>query len=823
MIRKLASALAVLAVCAWQQPADPRAQVRALADAGKLDEAEKIARDGGPTLSAALGELLVQRGRLRAADSAFRVALEKDAAGRRTAEAALAELAYDRGDRVEAFRRATALTSAYENPTGRWSADDRVAVGRAYVVLGARNAMSVKQALAAFDAAVAADPANLEGLLRVGDLFLDKYNAPDAKKSFDDALARAPDHPRALLGLARVAQFESKPEAMILARRAVTLNPTLVGGQLFLARAHVETEAYDSAKVDIRRALAVDSSSMYAWSLLGTVAWITGDSAEFNRAKAAAQRLSTHPSDFYAELSDAAVRLHRYDDGGRLAREALAMDSSSVRALGLVGTNRLRAAKIAEGRAMIERAFAIDPFNLWHKNTLDLLDNLAKFKTVDRGRFRIVAPQKESEILSMYLLPLVEEALDSLSLKYGYTPPTPVRFEIYSEHADFSVRTVGLTGLGALGVSFGPVLALDAPSSRTRGDFNWGSTAWHELAHTFTLGLSNNRVPRWLTEGLSVLEERHARAGWGASASLEFLSAYAGGKIRPVSQLNDGFVHPRYGAEITNSYYDASLVCEMIESTKGRAAIVAMLKAYRDGQETPAVFEKVLGVKPADFDKQFDTWLRAKFAVPLVSVAPDSTGKGEPKGPFVDAIRAGVAYIGQGRIDSARASFEHAQSLFPDYGGNAAPAIFLSQLARDRGDLPEALKQITHYTSRSETSWEGNLLEADVREKMGDSAGARAPLERMLWISPYDVSVHVRLAQIATRSKDFATAIRERRAVVALDPSDALDAHYQLAKALSDSGDIAGARRELLGVLEQAPSFEKAQSLLLELKNRNPR
>ncbi|MDB4917036.1 MAG: hypothetical protein JWM95_4680 [Gemmatimonadetes bacterium] len=821
MIRPFVVALCL--VCAFQQPADPRAQLRALADSGKLDEAERVARAGGPALSAGLGDILRLRGKLAAADSAFRVALTSDGAGRRSAEAALAELAYERGDREDAFRRASALTSAYENPTGRWSADDRVAAGRAYVVSGARTAVSVRKALAAFDAAVAADPSNIEARIRVGNLFLDKYSAPDAKKSFDEVLQREPENPRALLGLARVAQFENKPEAMPLVRRAVAANPTLVGGQLFLAKAKIEAEEYDSARVVIRRALAVDSSSMQAWSLLGATAWITGDSAEFRQAQAAARQLSSHPSDFFAELAEAAARLHRYDDGNRLAREALAMDSNSVRALGLVGTNQLRAAKIEEGRATIERAFAIDPFNLWHKNTLDLLDNLAKFRTIDRGHFRLVAPPKEAEILSMYLVPLLEEAYDTLSNKYNYKPAAPVRLEIYGEHADFSVRTVGLVGLGALGVSFGPVLAMDAPSSRTRGEFNWGSTAWHELAHTFTLGVSGNRVPRWLTEGLSVLEERHARPGWGASASVEFLSAYLGGRIRPVSQLNDGFVHPRYGAEIIHSYYDASLVCEMIETTKGRGALVAMLKAYRDGFETPAVFERVLGTRPADFDTQFDTWLRAKFAVPLLSVVPDTTGTAEAKGPFVEAIRAGIAYVGQGRLDSARATLLRAQAMFPEYSGNAAPAIFLSQLARDRGDLKEALSQISRYTSRSETSWEGNLLEADVRERMGDSAGARAPLERMIWISPYDVSVHVRLAQLATSTGDHALAVRERRAVVALDPSDALDAHYQLARALANSGDTAGARRELLGVLEQAPSFEKAQSLLLELKNRNPR
>ena len=119
-------------------------------------------------------------------------------------------------------------------------------------------------------------------------------------------------------------------------------------------------------------------------------------------------------------------------------------------------------------------------------------------------------------------------------------------------HADFSVRTVGLAGMGILGVSFGPVVAMDSPTGRPLGTFNWGSTLWHELAHTFHLGLSGYRVPRWFSEGLAVFEERQARPGWGADASVDFLLAYHAGKLLPVSELNNGFVRPSYPQQIVH-------------------------------------------------------------------------------------------------------------------------------------------------------------------------------------------------------------------------------------------------------------------------------
>ena len=95
----------------------------------------------------------------------------------------------------------------------------------------------------------------------------------------------------------------------------------------------------------------------------------------------------------------------------------------------------------------------------------------------------------ESPILSVYLKDLAEQAYATFSKKYAYTPPPPIRIEVYRSHADFSVRTVGLAGLGALGVSFGTTLAFDSPAAKDAGPFNWGSTVWHELAHTFTLGI----------------------------------------------------------------------------------------------------------------------------------------------------------------------------------------------------------------------------------------------------------------------------------------------------------------------------------------------
>lgn len=736
--------MAVVGGLGLVQP-DVRTRVDALADAGKLAEAERAAREAGAAGSVALAEVLVLRGRLAAADSAAQAAVRAGSAERRQAQVIVAELAARRGDRAASVRGASQVVEAYEASPAGWSARDRVAAGRAYLLLGERDADAVRSALRAFDAAAAADAALLDAPLRAADLLLAKYNAPDARASYEAVLQRRRDHPRALLGLARVEEFEGKGSAIATARRALEGNASLTEAHLLIAKLHLEAEADDSARVAAGRALAVDSSAVDGWATIGAVAWLRGDSAAFRAARAAATRLDPRPSSFYVTLADAASRQRRYAAAEQFSAQALALDSSSVPALGALGTNRLRAGDIPGGRVFIERAFEIDPFNLWHKNTLDLLDELATFRTVRMGRFEFVAPAREADILLPYLSPLLEEAYEKLAARYDYRPAAPVRMEIYERHADFSVRTVGLAGLGALGVSFGRVLAMDAPSARAPGSFNWGSTAWHELAHTFTLGLSGNRVPRWFSEGASVLEERKARPGWGADVTPQFLLALRSDALRPVSSLNDGFVRPKNPGEVLLSYYQASLVCEMIEAQFGPKALGDLLRAWGEGLETPAALQRVLKVSEDTLDARFVAWVRTRFAT---------------------------------RID-------------PD-------------------------------TLRADADLERLEKAAVERERAKDDAGLAQVLEQMIWVWPYEQATHERLAVVATRLGDAGRVVRARRTIVALGPSDLLEARYQLARALLAAGDRAGARREVLGVLEQAPTFEKAQALLLELRAAPP-
>ena len=169
--------------------------------------------------------------------------------------------------------------------------------------------------------------------------------------------------------------------------------------------------------------------------------------------------------------------------------------------------------------------------------------------------------------------------------KYQMKLPGPVQVEVYPDHEDFAVRTMGMPGLGALGVTFGEVVAMDSPSGRKPGDFNWGSTLWHEMSHVYILTATHHRVPRWFTEGLAVHEETEASPEWGGRVTPDVLVALRDKELLPVAQLDRGFVRPEYPAQVVVSYFQAGRVCDYIQSRWGDDKLLDMVHTFARAQD----------------------------------------------------------------------------------------------------------------------------------------------------------------------------------------------------------------------------------------------
>ena len=796
-----------------------RHHVRTLSERGRYDDAEAFARRyGGTELLVPLGDVLRTRGRFVPADSAYARAAAQHSSDSLTATLRLGELRLDRGDQSGAARIFERFIGIYNSRGSRLTSAELLAVARACRYLGADDPQLFKDALRAYDAAIKADSGNIEARIELGEMFLEKYNGPDARQMFAGVLRENPSQPRGLLGMARVLDFEGARGADSLVRRSLAVNERLVDARLMLARLRLDSEDYEDAEREATRALDTDPGSPLAHALIASSRYMRNDRKGFDEASRRALERDPRSVVLHTTLAEIASRNRRYADAVDFARRAVAQDSASSLARGTLGMNALRVGQFDTARVHLERAFKRDPYHVWIKNTLDLLDTFGEYRETRTNRFHLIIHGREAALLSPYLLELLDEGYEKLAARYGYEPPTPIRLEVYRSHGDFSVRTVGLPGLGALGVSFGSVLAMHSPSARKVGEYNWGSTVWHELAHAFTLGMTDHRIPRWLSEGISVLEERRARPGWGADTPMGFLVAYARGRMPPVSRMNDAFTRPAFPEQIVLAYYQASLVSEMIEKQFGARAMVDILKAYRAGDGTERAIRGALRITPEELDKRFDAYVRERFARQFAAVAAAGAADAPPRGQFVTLIAEGRALLARGQNAEAISVFERAKALFPEYADDESPYRLLAEAYKATGDMRRAAAELQAHTLLNESDYASNVALAEMLERLGDRSGAAAALERAIWISPYDPAIHVRLAEHLAATGDKKKVVRERRAIVALDPVDRAEARYQLALALAEAGDRTAARREVLLALEEAPAFERAQVLLLQLQ-----
>ena len=195
-------------------------------------------------------------------------------------------------------------------------------------------------------------------------------------------------------------------------------------------------------------------------------------------------------------------------------------------------------------------------------NTLRVLDKLKDFASTRATAPDIVTWLDKKEARARCAptsKKVTRQSIATFSKRYGFTPQQPVTIEIYPNHDDFAVRTAGLPGIGLLGVTFGYLVAMDSPSGRAAGDFHWGSTLWHEMAHVFTLSVTDHRVPRWLSEGISVFEEWRTGPTPGIAVSPRALDVFRDGKFLPVATLDEGFIRPDYEDQVQVSYMQSGL------------------------------------------------------------------------------------------------------------------------------------------------------------------------------------------------------------------------------------------------------------------------
>jgi cellulose synthase operon protein C len=441
-------------------------------------------------------------------------------------------------------------------------------------------------------------------------------------------------------------------------------------------------------------------------------------------------------------------------------------------------------------------------------NSLRLLDSYKNFDTVRDSTTILKLHKTETAVLKPYIAPELHTILAAYEKKYQMKLDGPVQVEVYPDHEDFAVRTMGMPGLGALGVTFGDVVAMDSPSARKPGDFNWGATLWHEMSHVFILTATNHRVPRWFTEGLAVHEEGERSPEWSNRVTPDVLIAIRDKKLLPVANLDRGFVYPEYPAQVLVSYFQAGAICQFVKEKWGEAKLLDMVHSYARLQTTPQVVEQDLDLSSEEFDKRFLAWIDVKYGSQAAHF-----------NEWHDRLKPLVTEAEQKQYDAVLKDGPAVLALYPEYVDEANVYKWMAEADQARGDSKSEAAILTAYEHAGGQMPDMLKRLARLEEDAGQRAEAEGTLERLNYIYPVkDEDLHRRLGDLLYAGKQYDRAIREYEVLVASNPVDKAGAQFSLAQAYFAANQRDKAEESVLAALETAPGYRPAQKLLLELQ-----
>jgi tetratricopeptide (TPR) repeat protein len=673
----------------------------------------------------------------------------------------------------------------------------------------------VKRSNELFREIVRANPDAAHERVRWAHLYVQTHQYAQAVDLLREALRISPDDVHAKLGLARVYADRFEGGARPLVEEVLAEDDELIGAHLLLARMSLEEGQLDEAQASVTRAARLANDQKHPPLEVNALraALETARDRDPKRWLDALLEYNPHYGVAYEQLAHFDILRRRYRQATERLRQAVAAQPDLWSAHAELGLNLLRLGNIEEARTHLTTAYSGDPYSPIIVNSLRLLDRMDEFAYITTSvevddqpvQLQLRLHKNEAQALQPYIVELARSAIGTFSQRYRFRLQEPVTLELYPDHDDFAVRVAALPGIGLLGVTFGTVVAMDSPSGRSRGDFHWGSTLWHELAHVFTLEATDHRVPRWLSEGISVFEEWRTGPTPGVAIPPEIILAIRDNKLLPIEDLDAGFIRPSYPEQIQVSYIQSGLVCLFIEQRWGFERIAMLLQQFTSEVSTQQAIEGALKVSPEQFNREFNAFVRERLATPVQNFK-----EWEERNQTAQAALEKEQW--NEAIDAARRAVE----LYPEHVGPGSPALLLAQALEKSGRRAEAIATLQAY--RNAGGWDPGAVRELARwlDEAGRASDALPVWASLNYVDPLTPDVHSHLGERLFTAGRYEDSLREFRVLLSMNDADQATAHFGAARALRALGERDESRRQLLDALAAAPHYRPAQALLLE-------
>lgn len=710
-----------------------------------------------------------------------------------------------------------------------WYSDaiDLVTQGRAALLMGA-DPRQVLELI--YDKARKESPGLRDVWIAPGELALDKHDYAEAGRLFTEAVKRFPEDADMHHGIARAFAPSDGERTGAAVNKTLELNPNHIGALLMQVDQLIDGENLREAEETLAKVLAINPAHVAAWSYSAVLAHLENDAdgEAISRARAFKFNKTNPAVDHLIGLK--LSQKYRFTEGAAHQRAALKMDENFIPAKAQLSQDLLRLGEVEEGWKLARQVLEKDGYNVVAFNLVTLQDNIAKFKTLEDEHFTLRMDAREAEIYGQRVLSLLNRARIALCDKYDMKLTSRVTVEIFPDQKDFAIRTFGLPGgAGFLGVCFGNVITANSPAA-IGGTANWEAVLWHEFCHVVTLQATRNRMPRWLSEGISVYEEKQANKTWGQAMTPQYRAMILGGELTPIGQLSMAFLRARSPLHVQFAYYESSLVVEFMIQKAGVEAVRNILRDLHEGLYINAAIEKRIG-SLKQLEAEFETHVKqlAESLAPKADwteLPPQAARGGEALAVFLAEHPSSMtalmihadALLTQKKWSEAKGPLLKIIELYPNDGSDNSASWMIAQAHKALGETKEeqtALERIAAINGEHVPAFLRLMELAAARE---DWAAVLAYGDRVLAVNPLSPLPHRMLAQAADYLNDHRTAAAAHRTLLLMEPADPAQTHYDLARHLfAINATDPAAKRHLLMALEEAPRFRDAQKLLLKM------
>jgi tetratricopeptide (TPR) repeat protein len=700
-----------------------------------------------------------------------------------------------------------------------------------------------------YDLAVKADPKSPDPHLATARMALDKSDSKVAAQSLAKALKLDDKNPETHYLSAKAWQSTEPDRATDHLQKSLALNPKYVPSLLLVVEQKMNEEQYAKALQLLDEVEKVNPRLPKLWALRAAIAHLEGRyDAEGEARKKALSPWSLNPEVDHTIGRHLSMH-YRFTESVEYQKRALTMDSSYVSAQSQLAQDLLRLGQTDPGWDMVDRVRKNDPYDVTIFNLRQLQKELDRFATLEAPGFVIRMDARESRIYGRDVVKLLSEARDVLTSKYKVQLEEPIYVEIFPKQKDFAIRTFGMPGgQGFLGVCFGRLITANSPAA-LQVDSNWKSVLWHEYCHVITLQKTKNKMPRWLSEGISVYEEKLRDKTWGQAWDPTYREMTIGEDFVPLSKLSSAFLNPKTPMHLQYAYFESSLAVEFYVEKFGLPALLRMLDDLSLGlpaadalKRSPgslealdnefAAFakERAEGMAPqADWSKPPATE-KTKEAIglgmgiglggdviPAASASANDWFSQNP-GAFVSLERSLQKAVGDSKWTDSLAIAEKMRTQWPDDARTTGVYAKLAMIHQRLEQIDQEREALVSLVERSADAFDALSRLCEIDETRKDWESLAKWSERLHAIQPIRFDVQQRRALSHELIGEHATAADAWLACIELDPLDYAWMHYKAAENLKYSGRDSDAKRQVLMALEESPRFSDALRLLLQLQ-----